>query len=169
MPTQAATKRDVISFEGKRVRYYSALGFDEVLGRLRSRMGTITMAEVVDPAGSREEFEKKVKAHEGESGFMVFLEMNHGAWMRKFGVNRRMVRWLFGNPLVAITMLRLDYTAGLFVPPDLLLAENDGGAGCNVTYVLPSSLIVVEKNAPLLEAALALDAKVEALVTSAMQ
>jgi uncharacterized protein (DUF302 family) len=168
MPTQAANKREVIAFEGKRIRYHSALSFEEVLTKLRSRMGKITMAEVVDPAGSREEFEKKVRAHEGESGFMVFLEMNHGAWMEKFGVNRRMVRWLFGNPLVAITMLRHDYTAGLFVPPDLLLAENDGGAGCNVTYVLPSSLIAMEKNAPLLEAALALDEKVEALVTSAI-
>jgi uncharacterized protein (DUF302 family) len=168
MAEPVARKREVVAFEGKRIRYQSALSFDEVLGKLRSRMGKITMAEVVDSAGSREEFEKKVKAHQGESGFMVFLEMNHGAWMQKFGVNRRMVRWLFGNPLVAITMLRHDYTAGLFVPPDLLLAENDGAAGCNITYVLPSSLIAVQKNAPLLEAALALDAKVEALVTSAI-
>jgi uncharacterized protein (DUF302 family) len=168
MAAPAASNRETIAFDGKRVRYHSSLSFDEVFNRLRSRMGTITMAEVVDPAGSREEFEKKVKAHEGDSGFMVFLEMNHGAWMQKFRVNRRMVRWLFGNPLVAITMLRHDYTAGLFVPPDLLLAENDDGAGCNVTFVLPSSLIAVEKSAPLLEAALALDSKVEALVTSAI-
>ena len=78
------------------------------------------------------------------------------------------VRWIFGNPLIAITMLRHDYTAGLFVPVDLLLAEGDGGVGCNITYVLPSSLIAVEQNAPLLAAAQALDAKVEALVSAAV-
>jgi hypothetical protein len=88
--------------------------------------------------------------------------------MQKFGVNRKVVRWIYGNPLIAITMLRHDYSAGLFVPVELLLAENDGGAGCNITYVLPSSLISVEENAPLRSAALALDAKVKALVTSAV-
>jgi len=41
-------------------------------------------------------------------------------------------------------------------------------AGCCITYVLPSSLIVVEENPQLLVAAQALDAKVEALVESAV-
>jgi len=86
--------------------------------------------------------------------------------LEKFGIERRLVRWLFGNPLVALTMLREDYTAGLFVPPDLLLAESDDGVGCNITYVLPSSLMVVEQNPQLLAAALALDAKIEALVAA---
>jgi hypothetical protein len=65
-------------------------------------------------------------------------------------------------------MLRHDYTAGLFVPPDLLLAVSGDGAGCNITYVLPSSLIAVEENPQLRAAALALDAKIEALVVSAV-
>jgi hypothetical protein len=75
---------------------------------------------------------------------------------------------IFGNPLIALTMLRHDYTAGLFVPPELLLAESEDGPGCNITYVLPSSLIAVEENPQLLAAALALDAKIEAFVTSAV-
>lgn len=167
MGEKGASKQEVVVFQGKRIRYHSGLSFDEVLGKLRSRMGKIKLADVLDPSSSRADFEKKVKEHEGESGFMLFVEMDHGSWMRKFGVNRKVVRWIFGNPLVAITMLRHDYTAGLFVPPDLLLAEKDGGVGCTITYVLPSSLISVEENAPLRAAALALDAKVKALVSSA--
>jgi uncharacterized protein (DUF302 family) len=168
MAQPAVSKREIVVFAGKRIRYQSALSFDEVLGKLRSSMGKITLADVLDTSRNREDFEKRVKQHEGESGFMLFVEMDHGSWMEKFGIKRKLVRWIFGNPLVAITMLQHDYTAGLFVPPDLLLAENEGGAGCNITYVLPSSLIVVEDNAPLLAAAVALDAKVEALVSSAV-
>jgi uncharacterized protein (DUF302 family) len=168
MSKQVGARHEVLEFTGKRIRYFSARSFDEVLARLRSRMGKINMADVFDPSGSKEDFEREVQKHTGESGFMLFVEMNHGAWIKNFGIQRRLVRWIFGNPLVAITMLRHDYTAGLFVPPDLLLAESDDGTGCNVTYVLPSSLIAIEANAALSSACLDLDAKVEALVISAV-
>ena len=166
MAEKVASKQDVVVFQGKRIRNHTALSFDQVLDKLRSRMGKIKLGDVLDPSSNRADFEKKVKEHEGESGFMLFMEIDHGSWMKKFGINRREVRWIFGNPLIAITMLRHDYSAGLFVPVELLLAENDKGAGCSITYVLPSSLISVEENAPLRAAALALDAKVKALVTS---
>jgi uncharacterized protein (DUF302 family) len=168
MVEQIASKQEVVAFEGKRIRYHSTLSFDQVLGKLRSSMGKITLADALDPSSSRADFEKRVKEHEGESGFMLFVELDHGSWMQKFGIKRRLVRWIYGNPLIAITMLRHDYSAGLFVPVELLLAEVDSGVGCNITYVLPSSLISVEENAPLRAAALALDAKVEALVSSAV-
>jgi hypothetical protein len=54
------------------------------------------------------------------------------------------------------------------VPIELLLAESDDGATCNITYVVPSSLIVVDGNPELLAAAQALDAKAEALITAAV-
>lgn len=54
------------------------------------------------------------------------------------------------------------------MPVELLLAESDDGTGCSVTYVLPSSLIAVGSDPELLDAVQALDAKVEALVLSAI-
>ena len=51
------------------------------------------------------------------------------------------MRWIIGNPLYAITMIRYDITAGLFAPVELLVTENIDGAGATVTYVRPSSLI----------------------------
>jgi hypothetical protein len=44
----------------------------------------------------------------GESGFMLFHEIDHGGWLPRFGINRRIVRWILGNPLIAITMIRHD-------------------------------------------------------------
>jgi hypothetical protein len=61
-------------------------------------------------------------------------------------------------------MLRHDLTAGLFAPVELILIEEDNDH-CSLTYVRPSSLMVVEKNDALLAAARQLDLKLQALAT----
>jgi hypothetical protein len=53
-------------------------------------------------------------------------------------------------------------TAGLFAPVELILIEGDDGRS-SLTYVTPSSLMVVETNDALLAAAKELDAKLRAL------
>jgi hypothetical protein len=97
----------------------------------------------------------------------VFSEIDHGGWISKFGIKRRSLRWILGNPLIAITMIRHDITAGLFAPVELLLSEANDGSGCILTYVKPSSLIVIRENAELKVAARALDKKFEALIVAA--
>ena len=97
---------------------------------------------------------------------MLFSEIDHGGWIPIFGLQRNAVRWIFGNPLIAIMMLRHDIAAGLFVPVELLLVNNPAG-GAILIYVRPSSLIAVDDNPELLAAARALDAKFEALVARA--
>ena len=81
------------------------------------------------------------------------------AGCQKFGINRRTVRWILGNPLIAITMIRSDITAGLFAPVELLVTEAEDGLGATITFVRPSTLMVIEENPPLLAAAKALDEK----------
>jgi uncharacterized protein (DUF302 family) len=168
MGEEVSGRREVLEFNGKRIRYNSPLSFDEVLAKLQARVGETNIGDLLDSSATRDEFEKKVRQSAGDSGFMLMVRIDHGHWLEKFGIKRRLVRWIFGNPLIALTMLRHDYSAGLFVPPELLLAESSDGAGCNITYVLPSSLIAIEENPQLLAAALALDAKIEALVASAV-
>jgi uncharacterized protein (DUF302 family) len=162
------SKREEIAFTGKRIRHYSSLSFDKVLARLRPRVGEMSLDNVVGQPGTREEFAAKIQEKVGDSGFMLMAQVDHSRWISKYGIKRRLLRWIFGNPLIAITMLRHDYTAGLFVPIELLLAESDDGATCNITYVVPSSLIVVDDNPELLAAAQALDAKAEALIALAV-
>lgn len=98
----------------------------------------------------------------GPSGFILFAVFNHGAWITKVGIRKKVVRLVVGNPLRAITVMRHDLTAGLFAPVELILVEGDDGSG-SLTYVRPSSLMVVEPNPPLLAGALELDAKLHAL------
>ena len=93
---------------------------------------------------------------------MLFATLDHGAWIKKAGIERKALRIVIGNPLIAITMLRHDVTAGLFAPVELLITEEENGQSA-LTYVVPSSLMVVEPNEPLRTAALELDAKLASL------
>lgn len=92
---------------------------------------------------------------------MLFATFDHGVWISKAGIERKALRVILGNPLIAITMIRHDATAGLFAPVELLILDEDGGS--SLTYVKPSSLMVVDDNPPLQSAAEALDAKLAAL------
>ena len=103
-----------------------------------------------------------MESHVGPSGFILFAIFDHGAWIKKVGLRRKVVRFVIGNPLLAITMMRHDLTAGLFAPVELILIEEDDDQ-TSLTYVKPSSLMVVDANEPLFTAAMDLDAKLQAL------
>jgi uncharacterized protein (DUF302 family) len=155
-------------FEGMRSEVTTSVGFEVVLDRLRDSMGRTSISEIVDLAQkpiSEAEFRRVIQERfMGKSGFMLFHEIDHGGWLSKFGIRRRMVRWIFGNPLFAITMIRHDLTAGLFAPVEILVTEVEDGLGTRITYVRPSSLMVIDNNPPLMQAAAELDKKLDQLV-----
>jgi uncharacterized protein (DUF302 family) len=153
-----------IPFDGVRVRYASTKSYREVVSALLADIGDkpVPINDIAVGFDGWESFEREVGSHAGPSGFMLFGLFDHGAWIEKTGIERKSLRVVLGNPLIAITMLRHDVTAGLFAPVELLITEEDGG-GSALTYVVPSSLMVVEPNEPLRAAALELDAKLAAL------
>jgi uncharacterized protein (DUF302 family) len=155
-------------FEGVRVRIESARPFDDVLRRLREQTGKSTVPQVNEVAAgsaSAAEFEAEInRRFVGPSGFMIFAEIDHTGWIGKYGIERKVLRVILGNPLFAITMLREDIAAGLFVPVEILLVGN--GAGSTLYYVRPSTLMLVEPNPKLSEAARELDRKLDLLLTA---
>lgn len=169
MPPDA--KMTTKPFQGVRIEVDTSVSIDEVLDRLRQAMGNASaqrLAALEKEATSQSDYVEKLQERfVGESGFMLFDEIDHGAWLPRFGINRRMVRWILGNPLIAITLIRHDATAGLFAPVEILVTEKDVGPGTTLTYVRPSSLMVIEDNPPLREAAKGLDDKLDALVARA--
>jgi uncharacterized protein (DUF302 family) len=153
-----------IPFDGVRVRYDSAKGYDELVAALLADIGEqpVPIDEFPKAFDTWEAYEQKVQSYVGPSGFMLFALFNHGGWITKAGIDRKVLRVILGNPLIAITMLRHDVTAGLFAPVEVLLTD-EGPDSSSLTYVEPSSLMVVEPNSPLLSAAQELDAKLAAL------
>ena len=122
----SVTKR---SFQGERIVIHTSLGFDATCESFRRLLGKSSFPDLAELSRSpitQAEFENQVQARfVGESGFMLFAEFDHGAWLSKFGLERRSVRWIFGNPLIAITMIQYDVTAGLFAPVELITEDAD--------------------------------------------
>lgn len=151
-------------FDGVRVRYDSAKSYDELVAALLADVGDqpVPIDDIAWARDSWEFYAEEVQPHVGPSGFMLFTLFNHGGWIKKAGIDRKVLRAIIGNPLIAITMLRHDVTAGLFAPVELLLVEEDNGHS-SLLYVKPSSLMVVEHNPALRAAAEELDTKLAAL------
>ena len=153
-----------ITFQAVRVRYDSAKSYDELVSALLADIGErpLSLDDFANAADSWESYQRQVEPHVGPSGFMLFALFDHGAWIKKAGIDRKVLRVIFGNPMIAITMLRHDVQAGLFAPVEALVAD-EGDGRSSLTYVKPSSLMVIEPNPQLLSAAEELDAKVAAL------
>jgi uncharacterized protein (DUF302 family) len=156
-----------ILFTGVRLRFDSSKNFDELVDALLSDVGEkpVMIDDIAINFESWDAYQEKVDSYVGPSGFMLFGLLNHGGWIKKVGIERKALRVIIGNPLIAITMLRHDVTAGLFAPVELLLVEEDN-CRSSLIYVQPSSLMVVETNPPLLAAARELDAKLAALASA---
>lgn len=165
MTTSAAVSRET-RFDGVRVRFDSAKTYDEVVDALLADIGErpVPISDFAAATDSWDLYRERVESHIGPSGFMLFGFVNHGAWLPKAGIDRKALRVILGNPLIAITMLRHDVTAGLFAPVEMLLVD-EGEGRSSLSYVKPSSLMVIEPNPELLSAAGHLDAKLAALAT----
>jgi uncharacterized protein (DUF302 family) len=164
MPTMSASEPHETRFDGVRVRYDSAKSYDELVAALFADIGEtpVELDEFVKAPSSWQSYQQQVEPYVGPSGFMLFKLFDHGAWITKAGIDRKVLRVILGNPLIAITMLRHDVTAGLFAPVEVLLVD-EGDCCSSLTYVKPSSLMVFEPNPQLLSAAEELDAKLAAL------
>ena len=156
-------------FTGIRVEVETSLSFDEVTQRLQRSTGQATVQDMIRVAGevkNGDEYDRIINdQYATSSGFIRFAQVNHGAWLSVYGIRRRTVRWILGNPTLAVTMIRHDVNAGLFVPVELLLTEQSEGRGTSVLYVRPSSLIALDTASTELRAAVrVLDEKLSALV-----
>lgn len=161
----ATSDAQQIPFNGVRVRFDSDKTFDELRDDLLADIGAEPAQITNLPALAERDwdaFAADVQHQAGPSDFMLMHLIDHSLWLSTAGVERKVLRVILGNPLIAITMIRHDLTAGLFAPVEVLLTEEDDNRS-SLTYVKPSSLMVVDENPPLRAAALVLDEKLAAL------
>lgn len=150
--------------------HVSARSFDEVVAAFNAAVGRAqgdALREAVEASRGADEFEARIRALEGSSGFMVFFEADHGAWMAKLGLHARAKLYIIGNPLIARTMIEHDLGVGLNVPVRVLIYEDPRTGTCRLAYDLPSSLMGRLGNDRVTAAAKLLDEKLAALAATA--
>lgn len=163
------TARSVLTpFIGVRHHQECTARFDDVLGRLLADLGAPAPLDAWSMFRAPGGFEQAVAARLGPSGLMLFDAVELGGWVDVPVRRGRIMRLNIGNPALAVSMLRLAPYSGLLVPISLLLAGDDERNSCSLTYMVPSSLIVLEDNPTLIGVVKDLDARVGGLVRMAL-
>ncbi len=153
------------------LEYLSERPFDEVVAAFEAATGVVSSDEfrqiVAASAGNADEFMQRVHAFEGPSGFMRFLDIDHGAWMGMLGIAGRAKLYILGNPLIAATMIRHNLGAALNVPVRAMIVEDPQTRRTRLVYDRPSSLMARLGDREVDAAAARLDEKLAALAEAA--
>jgi uncharacterized protein (DUF302 family) len=160
----------IAKIEVERFSLTSSRPFDEVLTAIKGAVGNpdmVDFAKTTSAARTFVELESAVRKELGKTGLMRFMELDHGAVIRK-ATGRdtpRMVRLIIGNPLIMQEMAKRVPDAGSYAPVTVLVDERTDGV--HLSYDRTASLLAPYGNLDALEVARNLDTKVEDLLRHA--
>src|SRR5271155_192248 len=153
--------------EIERFSLTSSKSFDEVVAGVNAGIGHPDMAEFgrsTHEAHSFADLKSAVEKGLSKIGLMLFMQLDHGAIVRKeTGRDTpRIVRFIIGNPLIMKEMAKHVPDAGSYAPVTVLVDERSDGV--HLSYDRMASFLAPYGNAQALAVAQDLDSKIEALL-----
>jgi uncharacterized protein (DUF302 family) len=144
--------------------------FDEVISSVNAAIGHPDMAEFgrsTHEAHSFAELKSAVEKGLSKLGLMLFMQLDHGAILRKETVHEtpKMIRFVIGNPLIMKEMAKRVPDAGSYAPVTVLVDERADGV--HLSYDRMASFLAPYGNRDALEVARNLDKKIEDLLRQA--
>jgi uncharacterized protein (DUF302 family) len=144
--------------------------FDEVVAGVNAAIGHPDMAEFgrsTHEARSFGELKSAVEKGLSKVGLMLFMQLDHGAIVRKETGHEtpKMIRFVIGNPLIMKEMAKHVPDAGSYAPVTVLVDERADGV--HLSYDKMASFLAPYGNAAALEVARELDRKVERILEQA--
>jgi uncharacterized protein (DUF302 family) len=144
--------------------------FEAVIAALKAGVGRLDLTEFAKTSkspGPFAELEAVINREIGKTGLMLFLELDHGAVLRKeMGLDKpKIVRLVIGNPLVMKEMAKHIPDAGSYAPVTVLVDERSDGV--RLSYDRMTSFLAPYGNSDALKVAQDLDLKVETLLSEA--
>ena len=144
--------------------------FDEVVAGVNTAIGHPDMAEFgrsTHEARSFAELKSAVEKGLGKTGLMLFMQLDHGAVVRKETGRDipRIIRFVIANPLIMKEMARHVPDAGSYAPVTVLVDERPDDV--HLSYDRMSSLLAPYGSPDALQVAQDLDNKVEDLLKQA--
>jgi len=156
--------------EIERFSLTSSKPFDQVVAAVNAGVGHPDVAEFfrsIREARSFAELKSAVEKGLSKTGLMLFMQLDQGAVLQKETGQEtpRIIRLLIGNPLIMKEMAKHVPDAGSYAPVTVLVDERLDGV--HLSYDRMSSFLKPYGDTEALQVAKDLDAKVEALLTSA--
>ena len=154
-------------FEIERFSLISSRPFETVVAALKAGVGRLDLAAFANASKGADTFaelESVIGRNPGKTGLMLFVELDHGAVLRKeTGLDTpKIVRLVIGNPLVMKEMAKHVPDAGSYAPVTVLVDERPDGV--HLSYDKMASFLAPYGNANALAVARDLDSKVENLL-----
>lgn len=151
------------------VRIRTDKNFAEVVRSLEAATGVFDEAQMKSRAAagaSPVNATDAINAMAGPSGFMRFAAWDHGTALRLTGRPAvDAVRFVIGNPTIAVRMTSRRISSALYAPLSLLIAGAERG-GTYIEYDRPSTLFAQFDDAEIAGVASELDQKLDALIQS---
>jgi uncharacterized protein (DUF302 family) len=144
--------------------------FDEVIRSVNAAIGHPDMAEFgrsTHEAHSFAELKSAVEKGLSKVGLMLFIQLDHGAIVRKETGHEtpKIIRFVIGNPLIMKEMAKHVPDAGSYAPVTVLVDERADGV--HLSYDRMASFLAPYENRDALEVARNLDKKIEDLLRQA--
>ena len=160
----------ITRIEVERVTVISSKPFEKVVEALKAAVGRpdmIEFAKATKGAPTFADLETAVRKGLGRTGLMLFMELDHGAILRKESGKAapKIVRFVVGNPLIMKEMAKRVPDAGSYAPVTILVDERPDGV--HLSYDRMASFLAPYGNRDALEVARSLDTKVEDLLGQA--
>jgi uncharacterized protein (DUF302 family) len=158
------------TIEVERFSLISSKPFDQVVAVLYASIGHPDMAEFgrsTNEASSFAELKRAVEKGLSKIGLMLFMQLDHGAILRKETGREtpKMIRFVVGNPLIMKEMVKHVPDAGSYAPVTVLVDERADGV--HLSYDRMASFLAPYENRDALEVARDLDKKIEDLLRQA--
>ena len=158
------------TIEVERFSLISSKPFDQVVAVLYASIGHPDMAEFgrsTHEARSFAELKSAVEKGLSTVGLMLFMQLDHGAILRKETGREtpKMIRFVIGNPLIMKEMVKHVPDAGSYAPVTVLVDERADGV--HLSYDRMASFLAPYGNRDALEVARNLDRKIEDLLRQA--
>jgi uncharacterized protein (DUF302 family) len=157
----------ITKIEVERVSVISSKPFEKVVEALKAAVGRpdmIEFAKATKGARTFEELESAVRKGLGRTGLMLFMELDHGAILRRESGKAapKIVRYVVGNPLIMKEMAKHVPDAGSYAPVTVLVDERPDGV--HLSYDRMASFLAPYRNSEALAVARELDSKIETLL-----
>jgi uncharacterized protein (DUF302 family) len=154
--------------EVERFSLITSKPFEQVITAVRAAIGHPDIAEFGrSTSGARSFAELKGAVEKGLStaGLMLFMELDHGAILRKETGREspKMIRFIMGNPLVMKEMVKHVPEAGSYAPVTVLVDQRADGV--HLSYDRMTSFLATYGNAHALAVAKDLDSKIEKVLS----
>ena len=104
-----------------------------------------------------------INQNTGVLGLMILGSIPHGLILSLSGEHHRAKQFLIGNPLIALSMMKIHPEAGVYAPLRVMFTENDSGKTV-ITYEKPSTLFGQWNEQIFQDTGKLLDEKMETLI-----